>query len=66
MTSVSLGTNQNVLNKMDIGGRVIIEITCPNGQSTQANSQLIGFKKKDITFSLNTHLHLLLSLTKST
>ncbi len=50
MTSVSLGTNQNVLNKMDIGGRVIIEITCPNGQSTQANSQLIGFKKRTLRF----------------
>ncbi|MUI53860.1 flagellar brake protein [Aliivibrio fischeri] len=50
MTSVSLSTNQNVLNKMDIGGRVIIEITCPNGQSAQANSQLIGFKKGHYVF----------------
>ncbi|MGR6862127.1 flagellar brake protein [Aliivibrio salmonicida] len=50
MADVSLSTDQNVLNKMDIGGRVIIEVTCPNGQSAQANSKLIGFKKGHYVF----------------
>lgn len=50
MADVSLSTNQNVLNKMDIGGRVIIEVTCPNGQSAQASSILIGFKKGQYIF----------------
>ncbi|AZL85443.1 flagellar brake protein [Aliivibrio salmonicida] len=50
MTGVSLSTNQNVLNKMDIGGRVIIEVSCPNGQSAQATSTLIGFKKGQYIF----------------
>lgn len=50
MNDVSLSTDQNVLNKMDIGARVIIEITCPNGQSAQASSTLIGFKKGQYVF----------------
>lgn len=50
MADVSLSTNQNVLNKMDIGGRVIIEVTCPNGQSAQASSILVGFKKGQYIF----------------
>ena len=50
MADVSLSTDQNVLNKMDIGGRVIIEVTCPNGQSAQASSRLIGFKKGHYVF----------------
>jgi len=50
MTTVSLSSNQNILNKMDIGGRVIIEVTCPNGHSAQANSTLIGFKKGQYVF----------------
>ena len=50
MADVSLSTNQNVLNKMDIGSRVIIEVTCPNGQSAQASSILIGFKKGQYIF----------------
>ena len=50
MNDVSLSTDQNVLNKMDIGARVIIEITCPNGQSAKASSTLIGFKKGQYVF----------------
>ncbi|PQJ89726.1 flagellar brake protein [Aliivibrio sifiae] len=50
MTDVSLSTDQNVLNKMDIGARVIIEITSPNGQSAQASSTLVGFKKGQYIF----------------
>lgn len=50
MTAVSLSTNQNVLNQMDIGVRVIIEVSCPNGHSAQVNSHLIGFKKGHYIF----------------
>ncbi|MDD9174579.1 flagellar brake protein [Aliivibrio sp. S2TY2] len=50
MADVSLSTDQNVLNKMDIGGRVILEVTCPNGQSAQVQSTLIGFKKGQYVF----------------
>lgn len=50
MTDVSLSTDQNVLNKMGIGARVIIEINTPNGQSVQAISTLIGFKKGQYIF----------------
>ena len=50
MSNVSLSTNQNELKKMDIGGRVMIEVNCPNGKSAQVSSILIGFKKGQYIF----------------